>query len=86
MITSEQFQEWKSHPVTIEIFAELTKVRDSIIEQLAYGNTIGPDAQATHGFTNRAIGQLDGLNQLLNIRFDNTELATSTNDAVGGYN
>ena len=85
MITSEQFQEWKTHPVTKEIFAELNKVRDSIIEQLAYGNTIGPDAQATHGFTNRAIGQIDGLNQLLNISFSDTAESISTNDNVGGY-
>lgn len=70
MVTAEQFQEWKNHPVTKELFTELKRVRQSIIEQLANGNSIGPDAQATHGFTNRAVGQLDGLNQLLNISFD----------------
>ena len=85
MITSEQFQEWKTHPVTKEIFAELTKVRASIIEQLSYGNTIGPDAQATHGFTNRAIGQIDGLNQLLNISFSEIETTSTDDSHVGGY-
>ena len=85
MITSEQFQEWKIHPVTKEIFAELTKVRSSIIEQLSYGNTIGPDAQATHGFTNRAVGQIDGLNQLLNISFSEIETTSTDDSSVGGY-
>ena len=70
MLTSEQFQEWKNHPVTKELFAELKKTRQSIVDQLANGNSIGPDAQATHGFTNRAVGQINGLDQLLNISFE----------------
>jgi len=69
MISAEQFAEWKEHPVTKEIFAELRKVKESIKDQLANGNTIGGDAEATHGFTNRAIGQLDGIDQLLNIHY-----------------
>lgn len=84
MITSEQFQEWKNHPVTKEIFAEFKKLKQSIVDQLANGNSIGPDAQATHGFTNRAVGQLDGLNQLLNISFDN-ETVESEVDERSGY-
>ena len=84
MITNEQFQEWKTHPITKEIFAELTKVRASIIDQLSYGNTIGPDAQATHGFTNRAIGQIDGLNQILNISFAENDLDNNV-DGISGY-
>jgi len=70
MLTSEQFQEWKNHPVTKELFTELKKTRQSIVDQLANGNSIGPDAQATHGFTNRAVGQINGLDQLLNISFE----------------
>ena len=85
MITSEQFQEWKEHPVTKEIFKLLTETRQEIINQLAYGNTIGPDAEATHGFTNRAIGQIDGLNQLLNISFASENQQQSNIDSVGGY-
>lgn len=84
MISAEQFAEWKEHPVTKEIFKEIKFVRNEIVEQLANGNTIGHDAQATHGFTNRTIGQLDGLNQLLNISYVGTE---ETEEAVGteGY-
>ena len=83
MITAEQFQEWKTHPVTKELFIELKKTRQNIIDQLAYGNTIGPDAQATHGFTNRAIGQIDGLNQLLNISFDNEDVIDDVDERSG---
>ena len=69
MISAEQFAEWKQHPVTKEIFAELRKVKESIKDQLANGNTIGGNAEETHGFTNRAIGQLAGIDQLLNIHY-----------------
>ena len=85
MITSEQFQEWKSHPVTIEIFAELSKAKTSLMNQLAIGSTIGYTAEDTHGLTNKIVGQIDGLNQLLNISFSDTESPSSTNDNVGGY-
>lgn len=84
MLTPEQFHEWKNHPVTKEIFVSLKKMRQSIIDQLANGNSIGADAQATHGFTNRAVGQLDGLNQILNISFEG-ESAVSDVDEVSGY-
>ena len=84
MITSEQFQEWKTHPVTQEIFAELNKVKSELIDQLSIGNTIGQNADYTHGMTNRTVGQIDGLNQILNISFSDSELSTSNND-VSGY-
>jgi hypothetical protein len=84
MISAEQFAEWKTHPVTKEIFAELRDVRASIVAQLANGNTIGPDAEATHGFTNRAIGQLAGIDQLLNITYAN-EKEESEIDNQSGY-
>ncbi len=85
MITAEQFAEWKEHPVTKEIFAEIKRVKDDIAAQIAYGQTIGPDAQATHGLTNRAVGQLDGLNQLLNISYADAESEDADVDEVGGY-
>ena len=85
MITSEQFQEWKSHPVTKEIFAELNKAKASLMHQLSIGSTIGYTAEDTHGLTNKIVGQIDGLNQLLNISFSDTESSSSTNDNVGGY-
>ena len=85
MITAEQFAEWKEHPVTKEIFEELKRVRNDIVEQIAYGNTIGSDAQATHGFTNKAVGQLEGLDQLLNISFADDKDEHIDVDGVSGY-
>ncbi len=85
MITAEQFTEWKEHPVTKEIFVEVKRVRDDIVAQIAYGQTIGPDAQATHGHTNRAVGQLDGLNQLLNISYADADSEDADVDEVSGY-
>lgn len=84
MITSEQFQEWKNHPVTKEIFAELKKVKQTLVEQLAEGNSIGYQADDTHGMTNKLVGQISGLNQLLNISFDN-ETVESEVDERSGY-
>lgn len=83
MITKEQFQEWKTHPVTKELFDKLKEMKYSIMDQIANGNTIGPDAEATHGFTNRAIGQLDGLNQLLNISFDGESVENEVDERSG---
>ena len=83
MISAEQFAEWKEHPVTKEIFAELENVRDSIKEQLANGSTVGEDAEATHGFTNRAVGQLDGIGQVLNISYSEGEVQEEVNEQSG---
>ena len=83
MITSEQFQEWKNHPVTKELFTEIKKTRQSLVDQLANGNSIGPDAQATHGFTNRAVGQLNGLDQLLNISFEGDSIDNEVDERSG---
>jgi len=84
MISAEQFAEWKEHPVTKEIFSEIKKCRDNIKDQLANGVTIGGDAESTHGFTNRAVGQLDGLEQLLNISYATAESVEDV-DAQSGY-
>lgn len=64
----EQFEEWSAHPSTIEIFDELAGVRDDLKETLAYGATIGSKVQ-----TARVVGQIEGLNQLLNIRYEGEE-------------
>jgi len=83
MITAEYFQESNTHPVTKELFTELKRTKQDIIDQLVNGNSIGPDAQATHGFTNRAVGQIDGLNQLLNISFEGESVANDVDERSG---
>ena len=83
MIRAEQFAEWKEHPVTKEIFTELKKIKENIKDQLADGNTIGDNAEATHGLTNRAIGQLNGIDQLLNISYADEETQEEVNSQSG---
>jgi uncharacterized phage-associated protein len=83
MISAEQFEEWKEHPVTKEIFSNLIELKESIKEQLAHGSTIGADAEATHSLTSRAVGQLDGINQLLNISYASEAPADEVNEQSG---
>lgn len=84
MINAEQFAEWKEHPVTKEIFTKLEEIKENLKEQLANGNTLGVDASATHGLTNLAVGNLRGIEQLLNISFDEAE-STDDIDERSGY-
>jgi hypothetical protein len=68
-LTKEAFDEWKEHPVTQEIFTALRKVRSELLEKVSTGATLGHTADVTHGMTCRAIGHVEGLDQLLAIHF-----------------
>lgn len=83
MITKEQFQEWKTHPVTRELFKELKKTHQAMVDKLAYGNTIGDDAYLTHGLTNRVVGHIEGINQLLNITFYGETIENEVDERSG---
>ena len=83
MISAEQFAEWKTHPVTKEVFAQVRVMVEAIKDQLASGDTIDYTAEVTHGQTSRAVGQLYGLNQLLNISFDDKEIQEEVNEQSG---
>jgi hypothetical protein len=85
MITAEQFAEWKEHPVTKEVFAEIRTVKKTIEQRMHDGLTIDPmSAEITHGLTSKAVGQLEGLNQLLNISYAD-ESEDSDVSIVSGY-
>jgi len=73
MITKEMFAEWKAHPVTVEIFQEVQKAKERLMTNLCDGLTIGQRADVTHGMTNKMVGQIEGLNQLLNITYESEE-------------
>ena len=70
MITKEQFEEWKTHPVTIEIYNEVKRAKQSLQDTLSEGLTISLQADITQGLTNKLVGQIEGLNQLLNITYE----------------
>lgn len=68
-LSKEAFDEWKEHPVTREVFTALKLVKQDLLEKVATGATLGQSADVTHGLTNRMIGHVEGLNQLLKIDF-----------------
>jgi len=74
MVTKEQFDEWRTHPVTIEIYKEIEVAKQRLQNNISEGLTIGQYADITHGLTNKVIGQIEGLNQLLNITYEDEKL------------
>jgi len=83
MLTSEQFQEWKTNAVTTEILTELRKVRKVMESKLSNGNTIGKNAYETHGMTNRIVGNIEGLDQILNISFEGDSVENDVDERSG---
>ncbi|MDA3806493.1 MAG: hypothetical protein PF440_01155 [Thiomicrorhabdus sp.] len=83
MITAEQFAEWKEHPVTKEIFEELKKEKEILKTRLATGFTVNESAESTQYLTSKAVGQLEGLNQLLNISYEDDEVVEDVSDLTG---
>ena len=69
-ISKEAFDEWKEHPVTKEIFTEIKQTIEALKTNLSEGLTISFSAEETHGKTSHLVGQIEGLNQLLNISFE----------------
>lgn len=84
MLTPEQFAEWKTHPVTIEIFSKLKESKQDLESKLSEGRTLNDKAEITHGLTNKIVGQIEGLNQLLNITFEDSSIIEDVNE-VSGY-
>ena len=70
----DAFLEWKSHPVTIEVYHKVKETREALKEDLCRGIAITNDgAERTHGMVNRIIGQIAGLDQLLNLEYEDEE-------------
>lgn len=83
MITAEQFAEWKEHPVTKEIFELLKMTRIDLQDRLAIGFTARLTAEETHGMTHKIVGQIEGLNQLLNISYEDENIVSDLSDVTG---
>lgn len=84
MISAEQFAEWKNDPVTKEVYNAVKEAKQSLLEKVGDGQTIGHAADVTHGLTNNVVGQIRGLNQLLNMTFADDEPEQEVNE-VSGY-
>ena len=61
-MTKEEFQQWKSSPITQEIFSILRETRDTYLSQLV-ASTGQPEAL-------KVAGNVEAFNYLLNIEFD----------------
>lgn len=64
-MNKEKFAEWKSHPATVEVFEEVVRVRNQLKEHITSGGTLGSEIE-----TARLVGNIEGLNQLLNISYE----------------
>ena len=77
------FAEWKEHPVTKEIFKELTEKKNALQEDIGEGLTLAHRADVTHGLTYKAVGQIAGLNQLLNITYEDASPEEEVDEVTG---
>jgi len=69
-MNKEQFHGWANHPVTIEVMAELRKLKESLSESLSSGGTVCTTAEETALLTSRIVGKIDGLNQVLGLDYE----------------
>lgn len=69
-MTKEDFIGWRNMPITIEIYKKLEETKQILMEGLASGQTLSTSADETHGSTARMIGNIEALNQLLNISYE----------------
>ena len=83
MITAEQFAEWKEQEVTKEIFGLLKEMKEDLQKRMSNGYTISSKAEKTHGMTNKTVGQIEGLNQLLNISYNDDDEVADVSDVTG---
>lgn len=72
-MTNETFQEWKSLSATIEICEKLEELKRTLEKGLGAGQTLCMTADETHGSTARMVGNIEGLNQILNISYEDEE-------------
>ena len=72
-ITKEEFLEWKEHPVTKEIYKDLEEIKRDLEVSLGAGESLSYHSSQTQGMTNRIVGQIAGLNQILNLYYEDEE-------------
>ena len=73
IINQEIFQEWRNNPVTIEIFQELKNLRKKLSDSMTMGVTLCDSADETQKQTAILIGNIQGIDQLLGINYNEDE-------------
>jgi len=67
-MNKEDFDQWKSNPVTKEVMEIIRDWRTAYANSLAMGGTYNPDSmENTFGNTAKTVGVIEGLDQILNI-------------------
>ena len=70
-LTKEEFEAWKANPVTREVFRRLGFLKKALELALGNGSTLNSEnASATQSATALTVGQVRGLNELLEADFD----------------
>ena len=74
-LTKEMFQTWrKGNPATVEVFHQWELARQQLLEELGSGATVNMDsADNTLMLTVLKVGQVQGMDQLLNTEFTDPE-------------
>ena len=74
-LTKEEFDQWRSgNTVTVEMYRIWENQRQELLEELGQGRTINMDsADNTLMLTVLKVGQIQGMNQLLNTVFTEDE-------------
>ena len=73
-LTQEDLDQWKKHPVTIEVMDVIQRIRDMHVDALATGGTFDADSmEVTFGNTAKVVGMIEGIDVFLNLRIDEEE-------------
>lgn len=75
-IKKEDFALWKMHPITKEILRECRETRAALRQALSNGETLTGEAGATAEKTARMIGNIEGIEMLLELKFEDEEGAS----------
>jgi hypothetical protein len=69
-LTQDEFNNWKNHPVTQEVFAILKQRKRHETESLAYGHTLDTTSSvAAIISTSKAVGIIEGIDMMLEKNF-----------------
>lgn len=79
-MTPEQLAEWKTQDSTKAVFKFLRLIREDLKEMLAAGSSLSlASAEGTALATARLVGEVSGLDHLLELRSQEPEEGSATN-------
>jgi hypothetical protein len=67
MISQEEIQGWKNHPVTKEYFKMMKQLREELLEQWANSNFTAETSEGTAQLNAKALGKVQLLDELLDF-------------------